>query len=595
MPLLTQPFFSPAVSLTPHHHKDLDCFCKNAYYLPSYFCSHNHFGVAFMTTELFKPQGKASRGVSIPVYILMAAVLAFFAGCGGKEKTGTASLFEKSTAGIESGTTIGQVADVFSPDYIPVQAYAIVGELDGTGSADCPPDIRNYLKQYILRYVPSTDIDKLINSSDTSVVLAQGLMPTAGRGSLFDVRVAVPTPAQTTSLEHGQLYGADLRAAGSFGLTSKVLATVEGPVYIDKIDPTGNLRVGYILAGGKAADNYRMIISLRNPDFLVAGAIRNKLIERFGQDTANTASADQVEITMPPKYKGRKQHFIGVIKNTCLVLSNADRQKRIEQLVGQLTGAGDRNEAEIALEAIGTASLGELNKLLSSPDADVRFRAARTMLNLGDDRGLDILRHTAFDAASNRRIEALDAVADSAKRSDAVAVCRRLLRDDNIDILLAAYEQLRKMDDISISDELIGRSFYIEQITLARQKLVFVARSGRPRIAVFGGPLFCNANLFIQSDDGAITLNAPAGQEYVTVIRKIPNRPDIPPISLKCSYELGDIIRSLGAEPTRRAPTDQVGLAVAYSDIIALLDKMVKKGAVNCQFRAGPMPQISLK
>jgi hypothetical protein len=548
-----------------------------------------------MTTGLFKPLLRTPRGVPILVYLLAAAVLMFIAGCGGKEKTETAGRFEQPTTGIESGTTIGQVADIFSPDFIPVQAYSIVGELNGNGSADCPPNIRNHLKQYILRYVPRTDIDRLINSLDTSVVIVEGLMPTAGRGSLFDVRVAVPGPAQTTSLEYGQLYGADLRAAGSFALTSKVLATVTGPVYIDKIEPTGNLRVGYILAGGKAADDYRMIIALRKPDFIVAGAIRNKLIERFGQDTAKAVSADQVEMILPPKYKGRKKHFIDVIKNTCLVLSNTDRQKKIEELIAHLTGSGDRDRAEIALEAIGKASLGELNRLLDSTDEDVRFRAARTMLNLGDDRGLGLLRRTAFDTASNRRIEALDAVADSAKRSDVVAVCRRLLRDDDVKILLAAYEQLRKFDDISISDELIGRSFYLEQITLARQKLVFVARSGQPRIVIFGGPLFCNANLFIQSDDGSITLNAPSGQKYVTVIRKIPNRPDIPPISLKCSYELGDIIRVLGAEPTRREPTDQVGLAVSYSDIIALLDKMVQKGAVDCQFQAGPMPQISLK
>jgi hypothetical protein len=548
-----------------------------------------------MIADVFKPRWDNPRGVSILVYVLTATVLTFFTGCGRKEKTDTAGRLEQSAAGIESGTTIGQVADIFSPDYIPVQAYAIIGELAGTGSADCPPKIRDYLKQYILRYVPSTDVDKLINSPDTSVVIAEGLMPTTGRGSLFDVRVAVPGGAQTTSLEHGQLYGADMRAAGSFGLDTKVLATVEGPVYIDKIDPTGDLRVGYILAGGKAVDDYKMMISLRQPDFLVAGAIRNKLIERFGQDAAKAISARQVETMLPPIYKGRKQHFIDVINATYLAMSNADKQKKIQESIAQLTGSGDRTGAEISLEAIGKASLTELSTLLSSPDADVRFRAARTMLNLGDDRGLDVLRRTAFDEASNRRIQAVNAVADSAKRSDAVAVCRRLLRDNDLEILLAAYEQLRKLDDISISDELIGRSFYLEQITLARQKLVFVARSGQPRIAIFGGPLFCNVNLFIQSDDGAITLNAPSGQEYVSVIRKIPNRPDIPPISLKCSYELGDIIRTLGAEPTRRTPADQVGLAVAYSDIIALLDKMVQKGAVDCHFQAGPMPQIGLK
>lgn len=549
-----------------------------------------------MTAELFEPrQNTHRRGIRIIIYVLTAAALAFVAGCPDKDKTAGTDRFDRPIPDVESGTTIGRVADIFAPDYIPVQTYALVGELAGTGSADCPPNIRNYLKQYILRYVSDTDVDKLINSLDTSVVIAEGLMPTTGRGALFDVRVAVPSGAQTTSIEHGQLYGAELRAAGSFGITTKVLAAVDGPVYIDKIDPTDELRVGYILAGGKAVDDYMMMISLHEPDFLMAGTIRNKLIERFGQNTANAVSAGQVELIMPPEYKGRRQHFIDLINATYLALGADDRQKKIQELIAALAGSGDRYRAEISLEAIGRACLTELNKLLDSPDADVRFRAARTMLNLGDDSGLGVLRGTAFDTDSDLRIEAIKAVADSAKRSDAVALCRRLLRDQDVDTLLAAYEQLRKMDDISITDEPIGRSFYLEQITLARQKLIFVARSGIPRIAVFGGPLFCNDNLFIQSDDGALTINAPAGQEYVTVIRKIPNRPDIPPISLKCSYELGDIIRTLGAEPTRRTPTDQVGLAVAYSDIIALLNKMVQKGAVDCRFRAGPMPQISLK
>ena len=97
----------------------------------------------------------------------------------------------------------------------------------------------------------------------------------------------------------------------------------------------------------------------------------------------------------------------------------------------------------------------------------------------------------------------------------------------------AAYEQLRKFDDISISEEFIGRAFFLENVTLGRQKLIFVARSGPPRIALFGGLIRCRDNLFIQSADGNITLNAPAGQNYVTVIRKIPARPDIPPVSGK--------------------------------------------------------------
>jgi flagellar basal body P-ring protein FlgI len=536
--------------------------------------------------------------VQIAVFIVTMVMLPMFGSCGKSEKRKPNEVIEqleKSQAKIASGTTIGQLADVFAPDYIPVQGYALVGGLAGTGSADCPPNVRGYLTQEILHYVPSEDVDKLINSADTSVVIAEGLMPTAGKGTSFDVRVSVPADAQTTSLEHGQLYGAELRAAGSFGLAMRVLAYVEGPVYIDKIEGAANKKVGYILGGGRVLNDYRMMLSVREPDYLVASAIRNKLVEHYGQDSAKALSPGQVELVIPAKYAGRKAHFIAVLKAMYLNLSTQDRDKRISELLSQLAGSGDREAAEIGLEAIGKESLDGLKALLKSTDADVRFHAARCMLNLGSDGGLDELRKVAFDASSPRRMEAMEVIAAAGRRNDASVVCRRLLRDEDVRIRLAAYEQLRRTDDIAVNEELIGRDFYLEQISLSRQKLIFVSRSGEPRIAIFGGPIYCKSDLFIESEDGNITLNAPPGQDYVTIIRKIAGKREIPPVSIQCSYELSDIIRNLGAEPTRRRPDDRVGLGVSYSDIIALVHEMVEKGAIDSKFEAGPLPQITLK
>ena len=533
------------------------------------------------------------------VYISASAMLVLISGCDeSKKDTGspTRRELEKSQAKLESGVTIGEAAQVFSPEFLNVQGYAIVGGLAGTGSAECPPKIRGYLKQYILRHMPSEDVDKFINSPDTAVVIAEGMLPMAGgRNAVFDVRVTAPGSTQTTSLEHGQLYGADLRPTGRFSMTTRVLAHVEGPVYIDKIDSSGHPTVGYILAGGRTLDDYKIMLSLPEPDYLIANAIRNKLIERFGQGTANALSAGQVEVTLPAQYAGRKQWFISIVKATHLSLSNQARQEKINELISQLTGPGDRNGAEIAIEAIGKESLGPLGGLLNSTDGDARFRAARCMLNMGSDKGLNIMREIAFDTGSSRRTEAIDAIAEAAKRSDAAGMCRRLLRDNDVRIKLLAYEHLRRMDDLAIAEELIGRSFYLENISLAREPLVFVSRSGAPRIAVFGGPIYCKGDLFVQSDDANITLNSVTGQEGVAIIRKIPGKPEIPPISLKCSYELSDIIRTLGSEPVRRKQTDRSGLGVSYSDIIALLNKMVEKGAIDCEFQAGPLPQIGLK
>ncbi|MHC4912546.1 MAG: hypothetical protein ACYTE5_06020, partial [Planctomycetota bacterium] len=209
------------------------------------------------------------------------------------------------------------------------------------------------------------------------------------------------------------------------------------------------------------------------------------------------------------------------------------------------------------------------------------------------DAGLGTLRQIAEDKNSSYRVEALEAIAAAASRNDAAAISRKLLRDDDFDMRLTAYEQLRKLDDITVAQRLVGRNFYLEQITQTEHKSIFVSRSGQPRIVLFGAPLRCRKNIFVQSDDGSIIINAPAGQEHVTLIRKHPTRPYIPPIQLKSSFELGDIIRTLCEEPLKKRDEGQIGLGVSYAEAIALLKQMSDKGAVRAEFRAGPLPEIN--
>ena len=123
------------------------------------------------------------------------------------------------------------------------------------------------------------------------------------------------------------------------------------------------------------------------------------------------------------------------------------------------------------------------------------------------------------------------------------------------------------------------------------RKAIFVSRSGQPRIVLFGGQIECNEGIFVRSSDGNITINAPSGQSYVSVIRKHPRRPDVI-IQLKSSFELSDIIRTLGEKPKEDNKPGKGGLGVPYADVIALLKLMCDKGAVEVEFWAGALPKI---
>jgi len=264
---------------------------------------------------------------------------------------------------------------------------------------------------------------------------------------------------------------------------------------------------------------------------------------------------------------------------------------RINSFVRRLAVSEHKYTSEIALEAIGKAGLSKLSALANSSNEEVRLHAGRCMLNMGSYEGLKVLRRMVFDRNCAYRFEALEAVTAGANRNDAAAVSRRLLRDEDFAIRIAAYEQLRKLDDIAVRQELIGGSFYLEQIVQTPYKGIFVSRSGQGRIVLFGTPIYCRDGIFVQSADGNITINAAEGQKYVSIIRKHPRHPEVI-AELKSSFDLGDIISTLCEEPMRQTPQGHTGLNVSYSDAIELLKQLSDKGAVPAEFRAGPLSKI---
>ena len=524
------------------------------------------------------------------IFLSVTIIIAFFTkGCSQPAPP------QNPPVNISLDSTVGSLTEMLSPGPVAVEGYGLIGGLSGTGSPDCPPDVRDYLGKYIKKQLPNqeTDIDKLMSSNDIAVVRLQGLIPPmANQNEAFDIRVSTLPGTQTTSLEDGWLYKTELKVAGSFGMAMKTLATAEGPVFIDKSNPSDvNKKSGYILGGGRVINEYRVALALRQPDYRVAALIRNRINERFGSEMANAVSESFIELKIPPKYRMQKERFVSIVRAMYLNQTPDAARERIITFIQKLAVGENKGEAEIALETIGNEAIDKLAALLNSSNEEVRFRAARCMLNLGNDKGLETLRQIAADKSSSRRLEALSAITASAKRNDAAVVARKLLQDENLDIRLAAYESLRKLEDIVISEKLIGRSFYLEQISQTEYKTIYVSRSGKPRIALLGAPIRCNDNIFVESGDGNITINAPAGQKYVSIIIKHPARPDMI-IQAKSSFEVGDIIQTLCEESVKRTDERRSGLSVSYAEMITLLQQMCDKGVIKAEFRAGPLPKI---
>ena len=512
--------------------------------------------------------------------IVLSAIVLY--GCSTSEK--------KADSEQVTGKT-SSFAEVTSLSSVPVQGYGLVAGLAGTGSGQCPQQIRNYLKRYILTKLPkdsTVTADELLDSPNTAAVKIKGVLPAnALKGDKFDLVVTPVAGTQTTSLAGGRLYTSNL----TFISGRKSIATGQGPVFVDMVG-VPDLTRGYVLGGGTVSESYDVALALFKPDFRTANLIRNRISERFGDDTVNRSSASIIHIRIPPKYARQKARFLAVLKELYFNEPAEQESARATQAIADL-GSHDKGfAAELSLEAIGRSQENKIAQAMTAQTPEAKFRAARCLLFMGNDQGLGILRQTSIDPNSPYRLEAIEAIATGARRNDAVAILKQFLSQSDFKVRLFTYEQLRVLDEPSISTVGVAQDFEIDQVFTPGPKAIYVYRSGKPRIVLFSAPLIANPDIFIESVDGTVILNSPKGSSSIDVVRKHPTRGSVlGPI--KASFDVLDIIGTLSSPPTGDpAKTVRLGLGLPYADTIAILKNMCQKGAINAEFVAGPLPEF---
>ena len=493
-------------------------------------------------------------------------------------------------------TTLGSFAEILQFGAVDVEAYALVGELDGTGSAECEPVIRNKLVKYIMKQLGTSsakEANALINRLDPAVVYVRGVIPPVSlKGESFDLQVFPLAGTQTTSLQGGRLFATDLVQSATANY-SKTIATGQGAIFVNNISGGNGEADGcFVLAGGKVLHDAVISLVLNVPNYHSASAVRNRINERFGPGIANAVSSEEIRLMIPPKYKNNKDKFLNMVSQLYLGTDHVLMQKRIDGLVRRLERDKDKTSSEVALETIGNFCLPSVVPLLESADEAVRFHAARCILNLDDNRGFDELRKILHDRNSEYRIAAINAIGAGTNRNETVRNLNTLLSDDDYGVRFAAYENLRNLNVFAISKQVIAGNFLLETIISPGEKSIYVTRKGAPKIVLFGSPFKCNADVFAKSEDGTVVINGRPGEKFISIMRKHPTRPTlIGPFS--SSYTVKDVIRTLGEMPVQPENSGvRAGLGVTYSEIIILLERMCSDAMVNARFDAGPMTSV---
>jgi len=513
--------------------------------------------------------------------------------------TSCTSPTEQAPTPMESVDVDKNVADlvrVIESPATTVRGFGIVAGLFGTGSAECPPQLRQELEKYIWQQIPKSGVlnpRDFINSLDTAVVEILGVIPPmASTGQPFDIVVRPLSSTQTTSLSGGQLYTTDLKEISrftQFNQYAKTIARAQGPIYTDRSADPNSTR-WYVFGGGYPLDNVNVSLVLNQPNFIAAGVIRNRINERFGAKVANAVSAGEIQLSIPDAYRDDKTRFLAMIRQLYLADQPNLKQQKIEKLIEQLQNDPDKAAPEAALEALGKASVDKLANLIKSSDNAVRFHAARCLSNIGDPRALSVLGEFVFDAQSPYRSDALRTLGRNAKLKDAEPIFLRALEQEELELRLTAYEVALAAKSSCVKRTLIvAGNFFVDNVLCGGPKVVYAYRQDRPCIVIFGAPVRCSNNIFLQSDNGEVTLNARPGDKYISVSRKHPNRPRVfGPIA--GGFELTQLTRALGESPEPvQGTVAPPGLALSYSQIVELFEKMCKNGVIGAQYKPGPV------
>lgn len=415
----------------------------------------------------------------------------------------------------------------------------------------------------------------------------------------FDVAVRPLSGTQTISLDGGHLYATELKelsrlvTIGQFTAFSKTFATVEGPLLRNRL---GSLQEGqdgwFVLGGAKILEGEKITLVLNTPSYLLANTIRNRINERFGEKTAIALSDEQIQLQIPTRYQMQRDRFLTMIRSLQLGDTAAFKQRRIQQLVEELLTSEDKDSPEIALEAIGRPASNAMAEYLKHPDELIRFHVARCMLNTRDDRAIPVLRDILMATDSPYKLGAVQALALRVNRTAVRSTLMLAVNDPDIQVRLAAYEALLKVKSPVVNRTIVAGSFAVDSVVCSGSPFIYVFQQDTPRIVLFGAPIYCQKNLFVQSDDGSIIVNAQPGDSFVNVSRKHPSRPRVVG-PLQTGFEVSHLLQTLGELPEKEELSGvRPGLAIPYDEIVVFLKKMCDVKAIDAEFIAGPPAEI---
>ena len=485
--------------------------------------------------------------------------------------------------------TVGEVARIAGREFIPVQAYGFVTGLDGTGTRVVPPGIRQEILN-VMRRNKVQNPEELLASPDTAVVQVTGLLtPGIAKGEVFDLEVRAPPNTETTSLDGGFLLETDLRETVSMReveARSEILALGRGSIFVspfatDKKGDTADPRLGRILAGGKAVKTRQFRLALLSPSVRTVDQIIRTVNARFPDAAKGTHDPGRIDLEVPADYRDDKDHFLDLVGALYLRETAEARDRRVDLLMDTLQSEKDLDRVAISLEAFGPTVFARLRPLADHPSQTVRFYVGRTLANLQEPQAVYILERIALDDRSEFQEAAVEALG-KIRSGVGLGILGRVLDAANARVRLAAWRAMARLTPETFVVRRFEDKFVLSAVATKAEPFVYVSRTSKPHIAVFGD---ISVRPPILAETRRVTATALADAKHLILMARRHGK-DIhieAPLDVKGLIEV--LASPLAADPAKPGR----GLDLGYSDVVGLLHEMAKKGALSGAIMLQPL------
>ena len=548
----------------------------------------------------------------------LALAAATLAGCSGIERTDRADRPDRANlaAAIEVPLilqgTISSEAMLDGNQPIIVHGYGLVVGLNGTGSADIPPAVRGHMIAMASRHGigrPSSgwgslSPDVLLDSSDTAVVVVEGVIPPAAtEKARFDVRVFAYPTSGTTSLERGRLYTTDLVPASrpdvgrrvlppTGSRTPAALATAGGPLFINPFASPGSFgsddidrRTGLILNGGTVIKDIPLKLRLVTPSHTRAAVIQNALNTRFSQEpgqrdpTARGESDESIEITVPPSFRDKTEDFVQLIQHTTI------RQAGTERIAATISRYVQENPAVARAaswrwEALGPRALPIVRDLYDIPAELPRLAALRAGAFLDDPLVTTHLITMARSSSLDTQYQSIRLLAGMGTDPRIDLMLRELLNADDFETRIEAYEALVERRAPSVGRLDVDGNFVLD-VVASINRMVYITQVGMPRIVVFGTDLAVKRPCTVVIWSGQLMIRGDLDKDDIEVYYR--PRGAMQGSTYWVGPRLTELVSVLGRATIADNP--QPGLGLSYSEVVSVLYQIWRQGYLEADFR----------